>query len=104
MSQFNLKVHKDRVLIKPDPVKHQGANKDVLEALENGKLVLPDKYEAFYKNLPDTGVVVGIGDQCDREIKIGDRVHFGKLSAAKVQYNNEEFLIVRDYDVDFTYA
>jgi len=100
---IGLKVLSDRVLIRPDEATYQGASKEVTKALETGKLILPDEYEAFYKNLPDSGEIVSFGDECKIKWTIGDRVHFAKMAGAKIRYDNKEYIVVREYDVDFKY-
>src|SRR3990167_6187499 len=96
-----LKVLNDRVLIKPDKVEVQGASVDVKSAIESGKLILPDAYEAFYKNLPDSGVIVGLGEKARKDLIIGSHVHFAKMAVAKISINGDNLLVARDYDVDF---
>lgn len=103
LKRVGLTVLNDRVLIDPDPVEYQGASEKVLEALRSQKIVLPDAYEAFYKNLPETGVVVAIGNECKMPIAIGNRVHFAKMSAAKMKFKGKDYLVVREYDVDLVY-
>lgn len=99
----SLKVLNDRVLIKPDAVQYQGASAEVTAALEKGKLVLPDAYEAFYKNLPDMGTIVGYGDKCKYPWVIGQKVQFSKMAGAKCKFNGDDYLIVREYDVNMLY-
>ena|SRR3990167_7084381 len=100
---IGLKVLNDRVLIKPNEATYQGASKEVTKALESGKLVLPESYEAFYKNLPDTGTIVGIGDGCKGRWVIGDKVHFAKMAGAKLKHENADYIVLREYDIDLRY-
>ena len=101
LKKYNLKVLNDRVLIKPDEAEYQGASKEVGQALESGKLVLPEAYEAFYKNLPDKGIIVGIGDKCKYMWILGQHVGFAKMAASKIKENGEVLLKIREHDVDY---
>lgn len=84
-----LKVINDRVLIKPDaPKKYEGA------------LEIPDAYRAFYENLPETGEVVSFGDKCKYKWEIGQRVHFAKMAVSKLIHNDQEYLVIREYDIN----
>lgn len=86
---IGLRVLSDRVLIKPDPPEKY-----------DGKLVIPDAYKAFYENLPSSGVVHSFGPKCKITWEFGQRVRFAKMAAAKIKYGAEDYLIVREYDVD----
>lgn len=84
-----LRVLHDRVLIKPDPPEKYG-----------GDLIIPDAYKAFYENLPTSGVIESFGPQCKFNWVPGQRIHFAKLAGAKLKFMNQEYLIVREYDID----
>jgi len=83
-----LKVLSDRVLIKPDaPDKYEG------------KMEIPDAYKAFYENLPSSGTVISVGPLC-KVLSEGQKVRFAKMAGAKLKYMGDDYLIVREYDVD----
>ena len=89
LKQVGLKVLNDRVLIKPDaPDKYDGS------------LVIPDAYKAFYENLPSSGVVETWGEDCKIHWEAGQKVKFAKMAGAKLKYNGQDYLIVREYDID----
>lgn len=83
----------DRVLVKP------------LEAEEKtkGGIILPDTA----KEKPQEGKVVAVGKgkvlDVGRiqplEVKVGDKVLYGKYSGTEFKVNNEEHLIVREEDI-----
>ena len=84
-----LKVLNDRVLIKPDaPDKYEGS------------LVIPDAYKAFYENLPSSGVVETWGEDCKIKFERGQRVRFAKMAGAKLKWEGQDYLVIREYDVD----
>jgi len=87
-TKHGLRVLSDRVLIKPDPP-------DKYE----GMLEIPDAYKAFYENLPHKGVVISTGPDC-KEKWDGQRVMFAKLAGARIKHGNEDYLLVREYDLD----
>ncbi len=83
----------DRVLIK------------AMEAEEKtkGGIVVPDTA----KEKPQEGKVVAVGkgkvmeDGSVRslEVKVGDKILYGKFSGTEVTYKDEEYLIVREEDI-----
>ncbi len=83
----------DRVLVK------------VLEAEEKtkGGIVLPDTA----KEKPQKGEVVAVGkgrvlengSVRSLEVKVGDKILFGKYSGNEITYNEEEYLILKEEDI-----
>ena len=82
----------DRVLIKP------------LDASEEkvGSLYIPDSA----KEKPQEGKVEAVGPGRTEdgktvalEVKVGDRVLYGKYSGTEIKHNGEEMLIVRESDI-----
>jgi chaperonin GroES len=83
----------DRVVIKP------------LEESEQmrGGLYIPDTA----KEKPQQGEVVAIGNgkvgedgkRIDMELKVGDKVLYGKYSGTEVTISDEQYLILRESDV-----
>ena len=83
----------DRVIIKPSPA----------EEKTKGGIILPDTA----KEKPVVGEVVaaGPGRRGDDgklvppELKVGDKVLYGKYSGTEVTLDGQEFLIMRESDV-----
>jgi chaperonin GroES len=83
----------DRVVIKP------------LEETEQmrGGLYIPDTA----KEKPQQGEVIAVGPgklsdegkRIDPELKVGDKVLYGKYSGTEVTIDNEQYLILREGDV-----
>jgi chaperonin GroES len=83
----------DRVVVKP------------LEDAEQmrGGLYIPDTA----KEKPQQGEIVAVGKgkvtdegkRIDLEVKVGDRVLYGKYSGTEVTLENEQYLILREADV-----
>jgi chaperonin GroES len=93
-SQSKLKVHPlaDRLAIRP------------LEETETmrGGLYIPDTA----KEKPQQGEVVAVGpgrfekgERVPVEVKVGDRVLYGKYSGSEVKIDDEDILIIKESDV-----
>lgn len=93
MAKINLKPLGDRVIVKP------------MEAEEKtkGGIILPDT--AKEKPIEGTIVAAGPGKVSDdgkvikMEVKVGDKVLYGKYSGTEVTVEGEEYLIMRESDV-----
>jgi chaperonin GroES len=83
----------DRVVIKPSPA----------EEKSRGGIILPDTA----KEKPVIGEVVAVGPgkvsdegkQVPMEVKVGDKVLYGKYSGTEVTVDGEEYLIMREADI-----
>jgi chaperonin GroES len=83
----------DRVVIKPSPA----------EEKSRGGIILPDTA----KEKPVIGEVVAVGPgkvsdegkTVPMEVKVGDKVLYGKYSGTEVTVDGEEYLIMREADI-----
>jgi chaperonin GroES len=83
----------DRVIIKPAEA----------EERTKGGIILPDTA----KEKPVVGEVVAVGPgkisddgkKVPMEVKVGDKVLYGKYSGTEVTYEGEEYLIMREADI-----
>jgi chaperonin GroES len=83
----------DRIVIKPSPA----------EEKSRGGIILPDTA----KEKPVVGEVVAIGPgkvtddgkTVKPEVKVGDKVLYGKYSGTEVTIEGEEYLIMREADI-----
>lgn len=92
-SDLKVKPLADRVLVKP------------LEEAEQmrGGLYIPDTA----KEKPQQGEIVAVGDgkvtddgkRVEMELKVGDRVLYGKYSGTEVTFEDVQYLILREADV-----
>ena len=70
---------------------------------KKGGIIIPDTA----KEKPQEGEVIAVGpgkvgDDGKRhpmDVKVGDKILFGKYSGSEVKLNDEEFLIMREEDV-----
>jgi chaperonin GroES len=90
---MNLKPLGDRVVVKPrEP-----------EEVTKGGIILPDT--AKEKPVEGDIVAVGAGRVSDdgkkiaMELKVGDKVLYGKYSGTEVKVDGEDYLIMRESDV-----
>jgi chaperonin GroES len=83
----------DRVIVKPKAP----------EEVTKGGIILPDT--AQEKPMEGEIIAVGNGKTDDTgkkiamDLKVGDKVLYGKYSGTEVKLNDEEFLIMRESDV-----
>jgi len=90
---MNIKPLADRVIIKPSAA----------EEKTKGGIILPDTA----KEKPVVGQVVAVGPgkvtddgkTVPPEVKVGDKVLYGKYSGTEVTIEGEEYLIMREADV-----
>ncbi|MCB9274142.1 MAG: co-chaperone GroES [Lewinellaceae bacterium] len=78
----------NRVVVKPSPA----------EEMTKGGIIIPDTA----KEKPQRGEVVAVGPGKDGEpmtVKVGDTVLYGKYSGQELQYNGDEYLIMREDDI-----
>ncbi len=93
MADFKIKPLADRVIVKPAEA----------EEKTSGGIILPDT--AKEKPIEGTVVAVGPGKTGDdgkvikMEVKVGDRVLYGKYSGTEVTIGGEEYLIMRESDI-----
>jgi chaperonin GroES len=83
----------DRVVVKPSPA----------EEKTKGGIILPDTA----KEKPVMGEVVAVGPgkvaddgkKIAPEVKVGDKVLYGKYSGTEVTIDGDEYLIMREADI-----
>ena len=90
---MNLKPLGDRVIVKPKAP----------EEMTKGGIILPDT--AQEKPMEGEIVAVGAGRVADdgkkitMELKVGDKVLYGKYSGSEIKINEQEYLIMRETDI-----
>ncbi|MDI9358477.1 MAG: co-chaperone GroES [Phycisphaerales bacterium] len=83
-----LKPLHDRVVVKPGQVEEKTV----------GGIIIPDTA----KEKPQKGTVVAVGEGKKDEpitVKVGDTVLYGKYSGTELQYEGEDYLIMRESDI-----
>lgn len=88
MSAVAMRPISNRVVVKPSPA----------EEMTKGGIIIPDTA----KEKPQRGEVVAVGPGKDGEpmtVKVGDTVLYGKYSGQELQYNGDEYLIMREDDI-----
>ena len=93
-SDMNFKPLHDRVLIE----------RTEQESKTSGGIIIPDAA----KEKPSEGVVVAVGDGsrcsktgeiCPLQLKVGDKVLFGKWSGTEVKIDGNDYIIMKESDV-----
>jgi len=90
---MNIKPLADRVVVKP-------LEQDEAKV---GSIYIPDTA----KEKPQEGEIVAVGpgkvsdsgDKVDMEVKVGDKVLYGKYSGTEVTVDGEDYLIMRESDI-----
>lgn len=93
MAKLNIKPLGDRIVVKP------------MEAEEKtkGGIILPDT--AKEKPVEGTIVAAGPGRKSDdgkiveMEVKVGEKILYGKYSGTEITIDGEEYLIMRESDI-----
>jgi len=91
--KLNLKPLADRVVVKP--LEQQEVKK--------GGIIIPDTA----KEKPMQGEIVAAGPgrttedgkRVDLEVKVGDKILYGKYSGTEVSFDDQEYLIMRESDI-----
>jgi len=96
MSEANISIRPlaDRIVVEPKE----------FETKTSGGIVIPDTAAGQEKPMQGTVVATGNGKAVDGkvhplELKVGDRVLFGKYSGTNIKLDNKEYLIMREDDV-----
>lgn len=85
---MNIKPLADRVVVEPKAIEQKTA----------GGLIIPDTN----KEKPLEGVVLAVGagtKEIAMEVKVGDKVLYGKYSGTEVSVDGKELLIMRQADI-----
>lgn len=90
---MNIKPLADRVVVKPLEV----------EEAKVGSIYIPDTA----KEKPQEGEIVAVGtgkvsdsgEKVDLEVKVGDKVLYGKYSGTEVSVDGVDYLIMRESDI-----
>jgi len=90
---MNIKPLADRVVVKPAEA----------EETTSGSIIIPDTA----KEKPQEGEIVAAGpgkvadsgERVDMEVKVGDKILYGKYSGTEVTIDGDDYLIMRESDV-----
>ena len=92
-TMVNLKPLGDRVIIKPVPS----------EERTKGGVILPDSA----KEKPQKGEIVSVGKGkiadngkvIEMDVKVGDKVLYGKYAGTEIKFEGENYLIVKETEI-----
>ena len=88
MSQVNIKPLADRVLVQPEAAEETTAS----------GIIIPDTA----KEKPMRGKIVAVGNGKKDEpltVNVGDTVLYGKYAGTELNYDNVDYLIMRESDI-----
>ncbi len=85
---LDIKPLADRVIVKAAPAEEKTA----------GGIIIPDTA----KEKPQRGTIVAVGAGKKDEpmtVKVGDNVLYGKYAGTEINYNGEDYLIMKESDI-----
>ena len=88
MSKVNFKPLADRVLVEPEAAEEKTAS----------GIIIPDTA----KEKPQKGKIIAVGDGTTdhkMNVKVGDRVLYGKYSGTELTIEDTEYLIMKESDI-----
>jgi|TARA_B100000902_G_C27198221_1_gene857600 chaperonin GroES len=88
MSKVNFKPLADRVLVKPEAAEEKTAS----------GIIIPDTA----KEKPQKGKIIAIGEGTTdhkMNVKVGDRVLYGKYSGTELTIDDTDYLIMKESDI-----
>lgn len=83
----------DTVIVEPEPVKSYE------EQMGYTHIVTPDRFKVGPTDPPLWGNVIGLGSEVGKELRLSDRVLFGKFSGAKFKWGKKEYMAVKAHDI-----
>ena len=88
MSKANFKPLADRVLVEPEAAEEKTAS----------GIIIPDTA----KEKPQKGKIIAVGDgttEHKMNVKVGDRVLYGKYSGTELTIEDTDYLIMKESDI-----
>ena len=83
----------DTVIVEPEPVKSYE------EQMGYKHVVVPDRFKVGPTDPPIWGNVVDFGKEVNGELRLNDRVLFGKFAGARFKYGGKDYIAVKSHDV-----
>jgi len=93
MAKLNIKPLADRVLVKPSKAEEKTASGIIIPDTAKEKPMQGEILAVGKGRISDDGKVSPL------ELKVGDKVLYGKYSGTEVTIEGEEYLIMRESDV-----
>ena len=101
--KLGLRALNDCVIIEEDPIeltqdKGSGLTKEVVEAIKDSRLVIPETTEFYANKFPFRGTIVAMGPLV-KGLEIGDRVMFARLGGQRWAHNEKQMITIREIDI-----
>ncbi len=93
MAKLSIKPLADRVLVKPSKAEEKTASGIIIPDTAKEKPMQGEVVAAGKGRVADDGKVSPL------EVKVGDKVLYGKYSGTEVTFDGEEYLIMRESDI-----
>lgn len=99
-----LKAINDFVIVEEEPIqiehdRDSGLTSEVVSAIKEGNLIIPDAYQDFAEKFPCRGKVISVGPNCHNGVKVGDKIIFARLGVQRIQDKGKVIVIVRGEDI-----
>jgi co-chaperonin GroES (HSP10) len=88
----------DSIILEPEPEEFVDVSPEVEKAIREGKILLPEKYESFFKKVAMRGTVISCGDKCRYNWKHGDKVIYGRFCGAPLPIKDKKYRVIREYE------
>lgn len=105
LQKYNLKAINDIVIIEEEPLTLQqddrsGLTKDVISAIKESRLILPDIAQGFADKFPFIGKVIAKGELCKiKQMKVGSRVMFPRLGGMRYEMDGKQYINIKEDDI-----
>jgi chaperonin GroES len=90
---MNLKPLADRILVKPSPAEEKTASGIIIPDTAKEKPMQGEVIAVGKGRMTDDGKMIAL------ELKVGDKILYGKYSGTEVTVDGVEYLIMRESDV-----
>lgn len=95
----------DYLIIEEDPIRlerddRSGLTEDVINAIKDSRIVIPETAEYAANKYPFTGKVISRGTECKIEdIQVGTRVMFPRLGGMRWERDGKQFINISERDI-----
>lgn len=101
-SMSSLVALNDVYILEEDPISisDTGLSTSVEDAIKNGKLIIPERYENFAEKYPCTGKIISKGPETKyEELQVGTRVMFARLGVQRWKLNGRTICNCKEQEI-----
>jgi len=98
---MKMRLLNDRILVKRDEEKFIHEKEEVNKALEESRIVIPEKYQGHLKKVAGSGTIIswGPGCRCHNYYKEGRRVWFSQFAGTRVPGQEKDVILIMEDDL-----